>query len=110
MSLRDAINAKCRECIVDIAAGAGTWRQQVEACTDRACSLYPVRPLSRTKADSASGNQQMSLWDEAKTAESRPVEARKRARGISAGGPVKESKTGRRLQPNRRTRRERCER
>jgi hypothetical protein len=48
-SLRDAINAKCKECIYDPIGGGGTWRQQVEACTARTCPLYPVRPLSEGK-------------------------------------------------------------
>lgn len=42
MSLRKAIDAKCRECIYDRKA-AGTWRQQTEACTSPKCSLYAVR-------------------------------------------------------------------
>lgn len=45
-SLRGAINAKCKECIYDPMGGAGTWREQVEACTSRTCPLYPVRPVS----------------------------------------------------------------
>ena len=44
-SMRAAINAKCRECIVD-AYAPGTWRQQVEACTSPDCPLYPLRPVS----------------------------------------------------------------
>lgn len=46
MSLRAAIDAKCRECIHNPHA-SGTWREQVTACTSRGCPLYPVRPLSR---------------------------------------------------------------
>lgn len=46
MSLRKAINDKCKECIYDPIAGRGNWRQQVEACTSRACPLYIVRPTS----------------------------------------------------------------
>jgi hypothetical protein len=46
MSLRAAINAKCKECIYDPISGRGTWRQQVEACTSRTCPLFPVRPKS----------------------------------------------------------------
>lgn len=46
MSLRGAINAKCRECIHDPIGGAGNWRQQVEACTAHSCPLYAVRPVS----------------------------------------------------------------
>lgn len=45
-SLRGAIDAKCRECTYDPKSGAGTWRQQVTACTSRTCPLYPVRPTS----------------------------------------------------------------
>lgn len=45
MSLRQAINQKCRECIYDDSPGSGgTWRQQVEACTSQSCPLYAVRP------------------------------------------------------------------
>lgn len=47
LSLRDAINAKCRECIYDPLSGMGTWREQVDACTSRTCPLYLVRPLPR---------------------------------------------------------------
>lgn len=52
MSLRKAINDKCRECIYD-ERGGGTWRQQVEACTAFKCPLYPVRPVSATQKDEA---------------------------------------------------------
>lgn len=47
MSLRAAINAKCRDCIYDPKSGLGNWRQQVEGCTSRSCPLWPVRPTSR---------------------------------------------------------------
>jgi len=43
MSLRNAINAKCRECVHDDAA-PGTWREQVAQCSVPRCSLWPVRP------------------------------------------------------------------
>lgn len=46
VSLRAAINAKCKDCIYDPKSGFGTWRQQVEGCTSVRCPLYPVRPLS----------------------------------------------------------------
>lgn len=45
MSLRNAINAKCRECIYEPGA-AGNWRQQIEACTSPKCPLFSVRPQS----------------------------------------------------------------
>lgn len=46
LSLRDAINAKCRECIYDPQSGSGTWREQVTACTSRTCPLFAVRPTA----------------------------------------------------------------
>ena len=48
-SLRQAIDDKCRECIVNPLSGMGNWRQQVTACTSRTCPLYPVRPLSESR-------------------------------------------------------------
>ena len=48
-SLRAAINDKCKECIYDDIGGAGTWREQVTACTSRTCPLYPVRPLAQPR-------------------------------------------------------------
>lgn len=51
MSLRKAINDKSKECIYDPIGGRGNWRQQVEACTSRACPLYIVRPTSRGSKD-----------------------------------------------------------
>jgi hypothetical protein len=48
MSLRAAINAKCKDCIYDPLSGLGNWRQQVGACTAKTCPLWPVRPLSST--------------------------------------------------------------
>lgn len=53
MSLRAAINAKCKECIYDPMGGGGNWRQQVEACTSRSCPLFPVRPTSRKTVELA---------------------------------------------------------
>jgi hypothetical protein len=47
MSLRRAINRKCRECIYEAGSGAGTWRQQVSCCTARSCPLFPVRPMPK---------------------------------------------------------------
>lgn len=49
MSLRKAINEKCRDCIYDPLSGLGNWRQQVTACTIKTCSLWPVRPLSSSQ-------------------------------------------------------------
>ena len=44
VSLRGAIDSNCKDCIYDPTQG-GSWRKQVEDCTVKACSLYPVRPL-----------------------------------------------------------------
>jgi len=61
MSLRKAINAKCKDCIYDPHSGSGNWRQQVEACAIKSCSLWPYRPKSSGKrqrgANSASLEQ-----------------------------------------------------
>lgn len=61
-----AINAFCKECIYDPRGGAGTWRQQVEACTSTNCPLYDFRPLSK-------GGPEGSHREE----DDRPVEAEK---------------------------------
>ena len=45
MSIRKAINEKCKDCIYDPLAG-GTWREQTQACIDTTCALHPYRPLS----------------------------------------------------------------
>lgn len=49
MSLRKAINDKCKECIHDPLSGLGTWRQQTEGCTSKDCPLWPVRPVTTGK-------------------------------------------------------------
>ena len=46
ISRQKAINAMCRECIVDPQPGNGTWRQQTEACTATECPLFEFRPKS----------------------------------------------------------------
>lgn len=43
MSLRTAINAKCKDCIYDPLAKAGTWREQIAQCSAKDCPLWPVR-------------------------------------------------------------------
>ncbi|TXH50733.1 MAG: hypothetical protein E6Q97_19815 [Desulfurellales bacterium] len=53
MSLRQAINKKCKDCIYDPKSGLGTWRQQVDGCTAVRCPLYPVRPRSDSPRESA---------------------------------------------------------
>ena len=53
MSLRGAINAKCKECTYDPKAGMGTWRQQVSACSVYACPLWQIRPTASVMPDGA---------------------------------------------------------
>lgn len=47
MSLRQAVNDMCKQCIYDETA-PGTWRQQVDVCTSPNCPLFSHRPASRT--------------------------------------------------------------
>ena len=41
----------CPACIHDPLSGAGTWRQQVDACAATNNPLYPVRPTSHPPRD-----------------------------------------------------------
>lgn len=43
MSLSNAINNKCKDCIYDSKA-PGTWRAQVTICSVNSCPLWEVRP------------------------------------------------------------------
>ena len=45
-SLRNLVNAKCRECIYD-PLSRGTWREQVAACESANCALHQARPVPR---------------------------------------------------------------
>ena len=47
ISLRKAINENCKNCIFDRKA-AGTWLQQVTLCSVTSCSIYPVRPVTKS--------------------------------------------------------------
>jgi len=47
MSLRNAINAKCRECIHD-PLDKGSAAQQIACCMIHDCPLHPVRPITAT--------------------------------------------------------------
>lgn len=42
-SYRDAVFAKCKECIFD-PCQPGTWRQQVGECASANCPLHALRP------------------------------------------------------------------
>ena len=45
-SLKDAIRAKCKDCIYDPQV-PGTYLQQIEDCTsEHTCPLWPVRPMT----------------------------------------------------------------
>jgi len=51
-SLRAAINAMCRQCIVDAKPGNGTAAAQIHRCAALDCPLWPVRPYrNRVVAD-----------------------------------------------------------
>lgn len=47
MSLRKAINEKCKDCNYDDLA-AGTWLQQITLCSSPDCPLYGVRPQTKS--------------------------------------------------------------
>jgi hypothetical protein len=47
VSLRKAIDAKCRDCIYDEAA-PGSWRAQVAQCSGLSCPLWPYRSAPRS--------------------------------------------------------------
>jgi hypothetical protein len=64
MSLRKAINDKCRDCIYDSLA-RGTWRQQVEGCTIKSCSLWPHRPMSTAGKSSPQDASELATNQEA---------------------------------------------
>ena len=45
MSLRKAVNAKCRQCTYD-PFDVGTAAQQIAVCIDSDCPLHSVRPIT----------------------------------------------------------------
>jgi len=47
LTRQQAINAFCRDCIVDN-KDVGTWRTQVEGCEMTDCPLYEYRPITTT--------------------------------------------------------------
>ena len=51
MSLRGAINGKCRDCNYDPIVGQN-WRRQVHLCEIDTCPLWPVRPRSKASFNS----------------------------------------------------------
>ena len=57
MSLRKAINAKCKDCSHD-PLDTGTWLKQVEDCTAVDCPLFPVRPLTKATKQGLNGKKE----------------------------------------------------
>ena len=51
MSLRNAINQKCKDCIYDPEVEGG-WKQQVSLCELTDCSLWEHRPKPRAPSQS----------------------------------------------------------
>jgi hypothetical protein len=45
MSLREAVNKKCRDCAYD-PLDAGSAAQQIACCISMDCPLHPVRPVT----------------------------------------------------------------
>ena len=70
MSLRKAINEKCRDCTYD-EYGEGTWLKQVELCTCTDCPLYPVRPTPRERN---AGNDSKLRDEKGRIMKIRPLE------------------------------------
>ena len=48
VSLRKAIDAKCKDCIYDPQCGGGTWREQIAQCSSVCCPLWPIRTGPRS--------------------------------------------------------------
>lgn len=46
VSLRHAINERCKGCIYD-PLSRGSWREQIAACNNTGCALHAVRPVPR---------------------------------------------------------------
>ena len=53
ISMRKAVNEKCKQCTYDPLAGLGTWRQQTEGCTVKSCALWEIRPKSKPSKNEA---------------------------------------------------------
>lgn len=66
--MRQAINAKCRECIYDPTSGGGTWRERVAACTSHGCPLFAVRPMPRYRASGVGVDRVLAVEESAETA------------------------------------------
>ena len=73
VSLRKAIDAKCKHCAYD-ELDAGNWRQQVEACQSTWCPLHAVRPVT--------GATRRANVDPVKAARGREQMARNKAMGV----------------------------
>ena len=63
MSLRKAINEKCRDCCYD-KSNLGNFMQQVSMCPQIDCPLWEVRPVSQRwrKSIALHDKQTMRVW------------------------------------------------
>jgi hypothetical protein len=77
MSLRDAINKKCRECTHD-PLDAGSAAQQIACCVSSNCPLHSVRPITAKTIPK-------SLLD---TYNISPEQLDARARGLVGSKPI----------------------
>jgi len=90
MTRGEAIAAKCRECVADDQA-AGTWREQVSACSCIGCPLWRYRPPPRSapawlvshRADDLPGGFASLSHDDA------IVEVRRETDAKASGAPVR---------------------
>lgn len=63
LSLRGAIDAKCKSCVYDPQSGLGNWRQQVTLCTVYRCALWDVRPQTSSVSTLAGAGRPISGAD-----------------------------------------------
>ena len=66
MSLRKAIDIKCKDCIYH-RHDAGTWRKQVALCESKSCPLWPVRTKGATHPLRGPVSPEFSAESESKT-------------------------------------------
>lgn len=69
VSLRKAIDMKCKSCIYD-PLDKGTWRSQVASCTVSACPLWEARTLKGYGTESEEQPLTLSETDTERTAPS----------------------------------------
>ena len=62
-SIRKAIDEKCKDCNYDD-MDVGSWREQIESCTDEKCSLHQFRPITIANGTVASNRQDNVCYQE----------------------------------------------